>query len=172
MKLFYKLILAVVKFFYALVKTCAIIYILFVTVVGLLRLCDYIELYARGYTDGALYSAANECVVNIVGVDKINEEAKKLFDEAGWETPSLPEFYHAPKDSSLYKVFSELQASRSWMRTLYCGYKALVLRLGCHYNYVWLVVVDPQAKIVDKNNKIRRIADNVGVCFDTGNILK
>ena len=72
MKLFYKLILAVVKFFYALVKTCAIIYILFVTVVGLLRLCDYIELYARGYTDGALYSAANECVVNIVGVDKIN----------------------------------------------------------------------------------------------------
>ena len=163
---------AMLKLFSAVVKASAIIAIGCISVIVATRLCIVAWVYFAGYSDGALYSAGKECVINTIGVDKINEEVKKVFAESGRETPSCPDCYLSPEDSCLHKLSLELSSSDTgtWERTLYWGSNALVLRFGCHFNYVWLVIVDPADHVFDKDNKISRIADNIGVCFDRGRI--
>ncbi len=177
MKTLYKMLLArvlpaMLKLFSAVVKACAIIAIGCISVIVATRLCIVAWVYFAGYSDGALYSAGKECVVNTIGVDKINEEVKKVFAESGWKELSGSHYYSAPEDSCLRKLSRELSSSDTgtWERTMYWGYNALVLRFGCHYNYAWLVIVDPADHVFDKDNKISRIADNIGVCFDSGRI--
>ena len=64
------------------IKVSAIIVVGFVLLIVGFHLGMPVWLQITGYSDGALYSAGRECVVNTVGVDKINEEAKKVF--ADW----------------------------------------------------------------------------------------
>jgi len=149
------------KLFPFLVKVCAVIVVGFVSVIGLLVLCLTIR-----YSDGALYSEGKECIVDSVGVDRINDEVQEVFAESDWEWELEPK-----EKSCLGKVSRELSnSSYFWERTYFGKSKALVLRFGCHYNYAWLVIVDPADRVFDKDNKIRRIADNIGVCFDKGKI--
>lgn len=166
MALLARILLPMLKFISALIKACAIIVIVFVSVIGLFRLCVIVGLHARGYSDGALYSAGKECVVNTIGVDKINEEVKKVFAESDRKMLSESHLYLPPEDSRLYKVSRKLPSPGTWERTLYCGHNALVLRFGCHYNYVWLVIVDPACRVCDNDKNVKHIADNIVVCFD------
>lgn len=163
------LFLTMLKVCSKVIKVSAIIVVGFVLLIVGFHLGMPVWLQITGYSDEALYSAGRECVVNTVGVDKINEEAKKVF--ADWEGAAEgPYDYYAHVGSCLDKVPHELSTSFTWERTLFAGSKALVLRFGCHYNYAWLVIVDPADCVFDKDNKIRRIADNIGVCFDKGKI--
>ena len=149
------------KLFPFLVKGCAVIVVGFVSVIGLFVLCLTIR-----YSDEALYSEGKECIVNSVGVDRINDEVKKVFAESDWEWELEPK-----EESCLGKVSRELSNSPYfWERAHFGKSKALVLRFGCHFNYAWLVIVNPADRILDNDNRIRLIADNIGVCFDLGNI--
>ena len=162
--------LAMVRRVSALTKASAIIVVSILLIFVGFPLFVTIGLYVSGYSDGGLYSAGKECVVNTIGVDQINEEVRKVFAESGWEERLWPNYYVAPKDSCLSQVLRELSESCTWERTQYGGTKALVLRFGCHFNYAWLVIVDPADRIFYKDDKIRRIADNIGVCFDSSKI--
>ena len=89
-----------------------------------------------------------------------------------WEEVSEePGIYYLRKDSCLGKVSRELSSLFGWYRTLVAGSKALVLRFGCHYNYVWLVIVDPASRICEKDGKVKRITDNIGVCFHIFDVI-
>ena len=158
-----RMLLAMLRLSSTLIKACAIVVVIWIS----FPLWINVGLYAFGYSDGALYSVGKDCVVNTIGVDKINEESKKVFAENGWENRSFQYYYEAPEGSCLYKVSCELPSSGIWHRALYRGSKALVLRFGCHYNCAWLVIVDPADRVFEKDTQIRRIADNIGVCFDS-----
>ena len=163
------LFLAMLKVLSVVIKVSAIFVVGFILLIVGFHVGMPVWLQITGYSDEALYSAGRECVVNTVGVDKINEEAKKVF--ADWEgAAEEPYGYYAHVGSCLDKVPHELSTSFTWERTLFAGSKALVLRFGCHYNYAWLVIVDPADRVFDNDNTIRRIVDNIGVCLDLGKI--
>ena len=165
-----RMLLAMLKLIFALMKAIAIIVICVILMWISFPLWVKVGLYAFGYSDGALYSVGKECVINTIGVDRINEEVTIVFADNGWEKRSDLTYYEVPDSSCLYKLSCELPSPGAWHRTLYRGSKALVLRFGCHYNYVWLVIVDPTDRVFDNDNEIMRIGDNIGVCFDTGKI--
>jgi hypothetical protein len=165
-------LLAIIKVLASVVKVCAMLVIGSILVIAGFRLCVPIGLYVAGYSDGALYSAGMECVVNTIGVNVINEEAAKIFADGKCERLSDMSEYSVNADSCLCKVSRELSSPYTWERTLFGGCDALVLRFGCHYNYAWLVIVDPGKRICykGKENKVKRIEDNICICFDTSNI--
>ena len=171
MKVSYKVLLArtlraIFKVFSVAIIACAAIIICITLLVAGFHFGMPLWLHIAGYSDEALYSKARECVVNKVDVDQINEEAKKVFADDGWEEVLRKlDFYDAPEDSCLGRISREL-SQFEWQRTLVAGSNALVLPFGCHYKRVALIIVDPANRICYNDGKVKRITDNIGVCFD------
>ena len=140
-----------------------------VVLVALLLFCLSVWLYVRinfptkHYSDDELYSFAKECMVNKVGVKQFNEELAEVFkspSNVGWSCK-------APEGSCLDKVVWELPGTPlSWWPVSFSGKKAIALRFGCHFNYAYLVVVDPSESISSDNQKVRSIAGNIAVVHD------
>ena len=134
-------------------------------------LCIIVCLHCSGYSDEGLYLAAKECVVNTVGVLGLNDEVEGVFSDSCWAELSASSFYDAPNGGCLDKVRRTLPSSGNWSRAMFDGRHALVFRFGCHFNYAWLVIVDPKYCIRYGDDRIKRIADNIGVCSDSGILL-
>ena len=167
-----RILSAMLKVFSFAIIACAAIIVCIILLVAGFHLGMPLWLHIAGYSDEGLYSRARECVVNTVGVDKINEEAKKVFADGKWEGVLEEwDFYDAPEDSCLGRISSELHTWCDWRRTLFTGTNALVLPFGCRYNGARLVIVDPANRICDEEGKVKKIADNIGVCYDFEMIL-
>ena len=135
-----------------------------------LRLGPIVLTYCIGYSDNGLYSSAKECVVNTVGVDKINAEARKVFCDSCWEGPTRSSSYEPPRGSCLDNVSHTLPGTIGWNRKVFDGHRALVLRFGWHYNYAWLIIVNPDVHASCDGSTIRCVVDNIVVSNNSGRI--
>ena len=127
-------------------------------------------LHCSGYSDEGLYLAAEECIVNKVGVNELKEEVEKLFSNRSRVKNHAPLFYEAPSGSCLDKVCQALPSSGKWVHATFNGRSALVLRFGCHYNYAWLIIVNPVERLSREDSTVRYLSDNIVVCFESGRI--
>jgi len=152
------------------VKATVMCVVVGVGLIAALRLCSIVWCYCAGFSNKGLYSAAKKCVVETIGVDKINEEAKKVFADGCWEERIKSQYYIAPKGSCLDKVRMELQSSDIWTRAIFGGRDALILRFGCHYNYAWLVIVNPVDHISYDDSTVRHVTDNIVIGYESGGI--
>lgn len=139
---------------------------------AVLRLGIAAYLHCSGCSDEGLFLAAKECVVSTVGILELNKEVSKVFSGSSRAEDLRASFYTAPNGGPLDNVRRALSSSSSWHRAEFDGHSALVLRFGCHYNYAWLVVVDPAYRIRYRDYRIKVIEGNIGVCFDSGFLLR
>ena len=165
-----RMLMPILRLLSSFVKASAMFAIVCILLIAVLRLCPMVLTYCVGYSDKGLYSAAKECVVDTIGVDKVNEEARKVFSAGVWKDPSASSFYEALNGSCLDKVCRALPSSGTWSRAMVDGHPALVLRVGWHYNYAWLIIVNPDVHIGSDGSAIRHLADNIVVSCDSGRI--
>lgn len=143
-----------------------------VLLLAFLLLCLSAWLYVHfnfprhNYSDGELYSFANECIINKVGIKQFNEELPAAFKSSNVKSRDKWN-YKAPEGSCLDKVAWELPGSALiWDLVSFCGKKAVSLRFGCHFNYAYLVAVDPSENISSDDKNVKRIAENIAVVYD------
>lgn len=152
------------------VKASVIFAIVFILLVVASHIFMIIWLRLSGYSDEGLWLAAKECVVNTVGVHRLNNEVGKVFSECCWDERPESLFYNAPLGSCMDKVLRTLPSSGTWRRANFDGRYALVLRFGCHYNYAWLIIVNPIERLSHEDCAIRHLADNIVVSYGSERI--
>lgn len=127
-----------------------------------------VVIWACSYSDDDLYYVAKQSVVNTVGVRSINDEVRKvLANEVGCMNSADAAHYRVHSGRSLDNVRCKLPNSNGWGYVKFKGCNALVLRFGCHFNYKWLIVLDPDASIGYVSSDIRWIADNIGMLSES-----
>ncbi len=160
-----------IKFLSSFVKASVVVAVGGTLLIVASHLCSIAYIRCSGYSDNELYLAAKDCVVDAVDALELNEEVENVFSDGCWTAQSASSFYSVPNGGFLDKVRRALPSSGTWSRAKFDGHNALVLRFGCHYNYAWLVVVDPSYCIRSGDDRIERITDNIGVCCNSGNVL-
>ena len=158
------------RLFFSFLKASVIIAIVCSLLIIASHVVISVWLRCSGYSDEGLFLSAKECVVNKVGVNELNEEVENVFSESCREEHQAPLLYNTLSGGCLDKVYHALPSSAGWRRAMFDGRYALVLRFGCHYNYAWLIIVNPNEHLSQEDSTIRHLADNIVIIFESGRI--